>query len=101
MYNFWRELSPPSPPPHQPIPHLDWGLEEGGIMLKRELRRGRGDSEEMEKVRKVAKVQGADRSLPETRKKWIFINSIKNKHDIASYYSSLNEPFTVTLDQIN
>jgi hypothetical protein len=27
VYNFWRELSPP--PPHQPIPHLDWGLEKG------------------------------------------------------------------------
>ncbi len=62
---------------------------------------GGGDSKEMEgEVRKVPKVQVADRSLPEIRQKWIFINSIRNKHGIASYYSSLNEPFTVTLDQI-
>ncbi len=50
----------------------------------------------MEEVRKVAKVQGADRSLPETRQKWIFKNRIKNNNGIASYYASLNELFTVT-----
>ncbi len=101
MYNFWRELSPPPPPPPpaNPAPRLGTG-EGGGDNVKKGIE-GEGGIPRKWKVRKVPKVQGADRSLPETRQKRIFKNSIKNKHGIASYYLSLNEPFTVTLDQIN
>jgi len=67
VYNFWRELSPPSPPPPaNPAPRLGTG-EGGGDNVKKGIEGEGGDSKEMEEVRKVPKVQGADRSLPETR----------------------------------
>jgi hypothetical protein len=44
----------------------------GGDNVKKGIEGEGGDSKEMEgEVRKVPKVQGADRSLPETRQKWI------------------------------